>query len=356
MTDLIKSPQALPAGREEVVTVTPLDDPPLLGTLAIVLRHLPVMVLVPLATAALAIGMTLLTRAYTAVSKITPQTEENSVAGLVGVAAQFGMTVGGRQNESVDFYADLFKSRELMDSLAVTRYRFAAAPGDTLEGTYIELMGIKGDSFSSVVAARRHLSSRVSVSVKRTASLLTITTKAKWGMLAEQLNRRLLDLANSFNLHRRQTQARAERAFLEARLTAAEAELAEAQDADRAFRERNRVFEGDPALSARAQNLGRRVNQAAQTFEAVRQSYERARAEEVRNTPVITVVESPEGSRRRTGGLKLAALLGMAAGVVLAAGIALTLEYAETEKRRSPEAWERIRTLVGRRIPGRRGD
>jgi uncharacterized protein involved in exopolysaccharide biosynthesis len=355
MTDIIKSPQSLPAPRDAAVTGVPLDDPPLLGTLAIVLRHLRTMVLVPLGTAALAVGLTLLTRGYTATSKITPQTEESGVAGLAGMAAQFGVAVGGRQNESVDFYADLFRSRELMDSLAVSRYRFEASPGDTLEGTYMDLMGIEGEGASRLFAARRKISGKVSVSAKRTASLLTITTKAKWGMLAEQLNRRLLDLVNSFNLERRQTQARAERAFLESRLAEAETEMTQAQNADRAFRERNRVFEGDPALSARAANLGRRVNESAQTFEALRQSYERARAEEVRNTPVITVVESPEGSRRRTGGLKLAALLGLAAGVVLAAGIALVLEYAEAERRRSPEAWERIRMLVKRRLPGKRG-
>jgi hypothetical protein len=176
--------------------------------------------------------------------------------------------------------------------------------------------------------------------------VVTVQTRAKWGRLAEQMNRRLLDVANQFNLKRRQTQARSERAFLENRLAEVSKDMDSAQGLNRAFLQRNRVYQDDPSLAAQAQNLSRKVAEVQSARDALLQSYERARAEEVRNTPVFTIVESPEGSRRRSGGLLLTGLLGISVGLVIAAGVAVALEYFEQERTRFPEAYDTVRTSL----------
>ena len=321
---------------------------PLYDTLAALLRHPRVMVLVTAFCFSLAVLAAFLRADFTATSRLTPQASESNLAQFSGVAAQLGvaMPTTPRQNESVDFYADLLKSRELLDSLAVTRFRFAAAPGDTLEGTYMDIYQLTGRTeFDRLFKARRRLEGKISVSVKRQSALVTLQVKAKWGTLAEQMNRRLLNLVNSFNLQRRQTQAHAEREFLDQRLQVVGDDLRDVQATQRGFLERNRSWENDPALALQMQNLTRRVTEVQQTQATLLQRYEQARVDEVRNTPVITIVESPEGSRRRSRGLILAGLLGIATGGILSTALALLLDQASKERTQYPETYDAVRGL-----------
>jgi uncharacterized protein involved in exopolysaccharide biosynthesis len=104
------------------------------------------------------------------------------------------------------------------------------------------------------------------------------------------------------------------------------------------------------------QNLVRRVQEVQQANATLVQRYEQARIDEVRNTPVITIVESPEGSRRRSRGLILAGLLGIATGGILATALALVLDQASRERVLYPETYDAVRGLwegLPRRLMGR---
>jgi hypothetical protein len=313
----------------------------------VILRHLGVLFVVPFITFALTVWVVVSGREYYAQSKLSPQVQQGEVSGLAGLAATFGVGLPmARSNESLDFYADLLKSREILDSVAVTSYRFPAGPaeGDTLSGTYLDLYEINGSNLDSRLArARGRLGRDIIATVRRPAGLVTLRTTAKWPRLAEQINRRLLDLVNQFNTHRRQSQAGAERRFLEGRLESARQELDQARAENRRFLEKNRVWQSDPRLSFEMQQLNQQVTLRQQVFETMAQSYEKARIDEVRNTPVITVVEAPEGSRRREGGLTIAGLAALAVGSVLALGIALALEYATRERALHPEAYDALK-------------
>jgi uncharacterized protein involved in exopolysaccharide biosynthesis len=320
---------------EPAVTPAPLYD-----TAAALLRHVRIILFVPAVMAIIMVGFSWTTRQYVATSKITPKSLESNVSALAGMAAQFGLTgaPGSRQNESVDFYADLVKSREVIDSLAVTTFTFTAGRdgGDTLSGTYVALNKIKGKTdFERLVRARRRLEGRINVTVKRASGLVTVQTRAKWGLLAEQMNRRLLDLVNEFNLKRRQTAAGAEREFYDRRMEDVSKQLQDAQAALRVFLERNRSYQGDPALMQEMQNRTRKVDEAQQLYATLLQRLDQARADEIRNTPVITIVEVPEGSRKRNSGMMMSGVLGLVAGLLLAVGIALGLEYASAERNRN---------------------
>ncbi len=328
------------------------DDPmsaPLLETMAVLLKHIRIMVIVPLVIFSLAVLNARSRREYMAQSRFSPAAQSTENGGLLGMAAQLGVGMqAGRQNESVDFYADLLRSREVLDSLAATSFRFTAEPDDrdTLSGTYIQLYQFKGrNDFDRTYRARRKLEATVSVTLKRQSGLVTVQVRAKWGRLAEQMNRRLLDIINEFNLQRRRTTAGSERAFLESRLQAVGAELADDQATLRLFLERNRAYQDDPRLSLEMQNRSRKVDQTQQIYQGLLTQFERARADEVRDTPLITIVEAPEGSRKRSSGVLMAGLLGMVSGVLLACGLALTLEYLNGERSRNPEAYASFRKL-----------
>src|SRR5207244_11273019 len=75
------------------------------------------------------------------------------------------------------------------------------------------------------------------------------------------------------------------------------------------------------------------------------QAYEQARVEEVRNTPVITIIDDPELYAKRSRSPVLMGVLGFFGGLVLAMAIALGQEYLIGEQERDPEGYRRLREL-----------
>ncbi|HEX5830509.1 MAG TPA: hypothetical protein VFY16_05970, partial [Gemmatimonadaceae bacterium] len=102
------------------------------------------------------------------------------------------------------------------------------------------------------------------------------------------------------------------------------AELRAAEDRLQAFLQRNRVYRSSPELVFEFERLDREASVRQQLVASLTQAYEQAKIDEVRDTPVITMVERPEIPVRADRRLLLQkALLGLAVGVVL--GILLVL-------------------------------
>jgi uncharacterized protein involved in exopolysaccharide biosynthesis len=103
--------------------------------------------------------------------------------------------------------------------------------------------------------------------------------------------------------------------------------LSIAEDALLAFLVQNRRYQDSPQLSFEYNRLQRRVEQQQQLYTSILTAYEQARIEEVRNTPVITVLDSPEGTARRSGSTILNVVLGIVLGFVAAVIIAMAMEF-----------------------------
>ena len=106
-------------------------------------------------------------------------------------------------------------------------------------------------------------------------------------------SRPILDLVHTFDLTTRQTQAGAERRFSGERLAELTGELRDAEDTLKSFLIENRVFSNSPALQFEHDRLQRAVTMRQELVTSLAQAYERARIEEVRNTPVITLIDPP---------------------------------------------------------------
>jgi tyrosine-protein kinase Etk/Wzc len=119
-----------------------------------------------------------------------------------------------------------------------------------------------------------------------------------------ELAERLVKGVNQFNLETRKSQAAAERQFVEAQAAAAEVALREAEDRLQNFLQRNRETGGSPQLVFERDRLQRDVNLRQQLYSTLLQSREEAKIREVRDTPVITVIEPPRlpivGESRKT--------------------------------------------------------
>jgi uncharacterized protein involved in exopolysaccharide biosynthesis len=325
------------------------DRQPLMVVNAL-LRQWRVAVLLPLASVIVALVISLWPRhTFVASSQFMPQTTDTRGPQLAGLAAQFGFTLGAgvADPESPDFYAELLRSRELMTEVAETRYAFRTVDGDSVQGTIMELLHVKGDT--PAIRLRRALAKlrdRTDVSVGLKTGIITLDVRMPWPELASLVNRRLLDLVDRYNLTRRQTRAAAERRFVEGRLSDARDSLQATEAELERFFERNRSYQQSPQLMFEANRLQRRVDLRQQVYTSLSQSYENARIEEVRNTPVTTVITRPEGSAVAVKpNLILDLFLGLLLGAALALVIIFTREYLEGQRARHPADYAEFASL-----------
>jgi uncharacterized protein involved in exopolysaccharide biosynthesis len=310
------------------------DSRPLLESLR---RRPRTLVAVPLAVGLIAAGVTLVRGpVYLSESMFTPQVSQGAPSGLMALAAQFGVSSALPQTgPPIDFYAELIRSQEFLGQVARSTYRLGpeGGRGSGFEGDLVAYYGRRGaDEPERLRRTVEHLRKRIKIRRDPRANLVIVQVQAPHHDLAQQINRRLLDLLDSFNQERRQSQASAERRFAETRMAETLVELQEAERQLKEFHESNIGYENSPTLRLEAQRLMRRLDQRQQVYLSLSQAYEQARIDEVRDTPVITTVMNPEGWVRRERGLLKNGVLGLLFGLVLAAGLIFGGDYLREQQ------------------------
>jgi uncharacterized protein involved in exopolysaccharide biosynthesis len=283
-------------------------------------------------------------RTYTTMSSFMPQ-NRSSQAALSGVAAQFGVMIAGVEpGRSPAFYADLIRSRQILGAVVDTP--FPLGPG-TRKVLLTDVYHSSGDTPAlRRDAAMLGLSSNLSTRVDQGTGVVKLMATATDPRLALLINGRILDLLNDFNLHSRQSQAAAERRFVESRLEEMRKELREAEDRQQAFLQRNRDFQNSPELTFQQDRLRREVTMRQQLFNSLAEAYEKAKIDEVRDTPVITAVERPELPVRpdRRGLVKWGATA-LVAGFLLGAGLAWLIEALKRSRVEEPDEYAEFEEL-----------
>ena len=317
-------------------------DSPLAWAL-IARRHARVLLTIPLLAALVAITVSMLRGPeYIAQARLAPEHSGETAVSLGGLASQLGLSGVGGSTESINFYAQLLRTSDLLRAVVEQPLDVGGQPRSLLE-----LYGGDRTGEARVRAAVQALNDKMAIGLDPESSLLTIRTRAATEELAVATSQALLTQLDVFNQERRQSRAGAERRFLQERLdeTRTELELAETELA--AFIESNRRFQESPVTALAVEQLRRRVMLASNKNLSLTENFERARLDEVRNTPVITVLENPAGNVRSTGRRKRDGLFGLVIGTILAVGWVAVAEYLARERAVRPELFEEL----GRRRP-----
>jgi uncharacterized protein involved in exopolysaccharide biosynthesis len=247
---------------------------------------------------------------------------------------------------SPDFFAEVLDSREILRATLESEFPDPRATSARDRSTLVDILRLKGRSPEDrLQKAERKLAKRSDVNVDRRTGIVSLKVEMPSPELAAAVANRMVELLNRFNLERRQSQSKEERRFAEERLATAERELRAAEQAHLAFLQRNRAYSESPLLNFEASRLSREVQVKQEVFLTLTKSYEQARIAEVRDTPVLTVIDSavPPTLRtrpRRTLGTIVAGLLAGLAGV--AAAYALDFR-ARARSQRRPD-YEALRT------------
>ena len=361
MNDQLKGTPAEPGLTESSPSSLPSQNPPpdgsqeisLLGVVNFLLRHIRLLVVLPLVTVVVALAVAAITREerYTARSTLLPPGASGQAESpLQGLASQYGL-IGRSTGSSPQFYIDLLRSRRVLTEAAGAQYVRLAENGDTIRGTLSDLYEIDGGGIEDRTrSAAARLAGDVEAAVNTATGILTLETSAPWPEVAVQINRNLIRSVEAFNRDRRQTEAKAERVFVEARLDEARQNLGEAERRLEAFLEGNRYYQNAPQLVLQANRLQREVDLRQELYTSLAQALEQARIEEVRYTPVVTVVDDPEGSTSAvTQPLLLIGLAALFLGAILALAFAGVREYLVYERTQQPQKFAEFQRLTAAR-------
>ena len=259
---------------------------------------------------------------YTSTAQFFPEGQRPPTGTAGAIATQLGMNLPNVDAlNSAQIYPDIIGTPAFLQRVAQAKY----LPGGATDSvTLVELYGGSAQSPGLRQAeAVARLSRLISVSPAVRSGIVTLTARAGDPQLAYQIAERVLYEVRQFNLVRRQSRARAERLFVERRLDEMRAELRETEDRIQVFLQQNRDFSRAPELALAYSRLERQATLQRALYTSLAQSYEQAKIEEVRDTPVFTVLSPPELPlwADARGRVRLV-LTGILAGLLLGALIA----------------------------------
>lgn len=300
------------------------DDVSLFGIAAALLRHRRTIVTFALLLAiTAAVPVALRQRQWTSSAAFVPVGSESSPGGLQSLAGQFGISLrsGGAAAQSPEFYEELVTSRSILapivgDTVAVAEEGGRRRP-------VLDLLEVDpGPPPSREDEGVRRLRELLSVSLSPRTGVVRIAVTTPWASVSHALADRVVQSLNRFNLQTRQSQAAAERRFVEERLQAQRTLLGASEGRLATFLRTNRQFANSPDLMFEHERLQRDVALQQQVLTQLAQSYEEARLREVRDLPVVALVEPPSlPTQPDTRGLgiviTIGALVGALTGVVV---------------------------------------
>jgi uncharacterized protein involved in exopolysaccharide biosynthesis len=297
---------------------------------------------------------------YTAKTTFTPETPSGSgaagsLAALAGVANQLGLGLSSNSSVSPDFFVKLAASAEVLRSTLTTEFADPLEPRGTAK-PLLEILKVEGKSPEErLQRGVIQLRSRVKVTTDKPTGIVTLEVEMGDARLAASVANYLVQLLNKFNLERRQSQSREQRRFTGERLAEAEQDLRTAERAELAFLQRNRDYSSSPLLTFEAGRLARDVQVKQELFLTLSKAHTEARIAEVRDTPVLTVVDSAVAPFRRsrpqrTVGVLIAATVGTLIGIVAAYVVDFrrrALPEQNPDYFAMREAWAQARREVG---------
>jgi hypothetical protein len=288
---------------------------------------------------------------YTATTTFDLETATAPAANtpLGGLATQLGLAP---VPSSPPPYERLLRSRALL--IPVTRMWFSI-PTDSgrRPGTIADLYGLNARTAEQrQEKAINTIRSLIRVGTDKVGTpALMVTTP--WAALSTQLADSLVARLNEFNTERQQSKVGRERRFTEARLEEKRVELRAAEARMQAFLEANRDYRNSPMLTFQFDRLNRELQLKQSLYNTLASALENARIEEVRNSPVVSIIEpayvppklddehtswTPEIPTKGIVRLVLALFLGVF--------LAFAAEFFERNREQSPEDVAEFRVLA----------
>lgn len=274
---------------------------------------------------------------YTAETSFVAQSGgDTDLSALRNLAGQFGLPVGGANSgPSAEFYAGLVSSAVVLDSIVAD-----SVPREPEGFVAVEELftGSMNPSDRRTESAREKSQKAVRASLDRRTNVITIRVRTTSRVASLRISELILARINEVNFRMRQTRAGDERRFMEKRTQLAKAALLAAENDLQDFMERNRNY-GAPHLKFAFERLNRAVSLQQQLLVTLEQTLEDARLREVRDVPVITVLQPPSSLIRPDPRARFTALvLGTLVGLLFGGAFVVVRLFLERRLSRDDDA------------------
>ena len=326
-----------PAGPTQVL---PDDEISLLALGSVLLRGRRMIIALGLFGAVLGLAAGLLSRSvYVSTATFIPQGTEGGLGSDVALAAsQFGIKVPtSGSGWGPQIYVVLLRSRTLLEPIALDTLVVTEQGGKRV--ALMDLFKVEGlTPARRTEGTVRELGGLITATEDKKLGAVRVTVTTQWPSVSLALTERLVREVNQFTLETRKSQATAERKFAHALAGEAERALREAEDTLQAFLQRNRTFASSPELGFERDRLQRKVALRQQVYTTLLQNREEARIREVRDMPVITMLEDPRlPSDREPWKLVQKSVLGALVGLMLGVLAAFIAQAVAVERREPSE-------------------
>lgn len=253
----------------------------------------------------------LLTPLFKATITLYPSTPTGSsgLGQLEGIAASFGFNIGG--SETTFHIPDIVKSRRLHTNILHNKWHSTEFTDPVDMITYWEINDTTGFSLDPREWIRtllipggkkrdptakwedrglRKLAERISVKETR-SDLIRVAVWMEEPRMAADVANYIYNAILEYTVNVHNLQARLNREFIEKRRNEVKNELARAEEALKEFRDRNRQVSESPELQMELERLRREVLIQTEVYITLRQQYELARIEEVKETPSVVFLD-----------------------------------------------------------------
>lgn len=284
---------------------------------------------------------------YVASASFVPKGSDTGRSSLASLAGQFGVALPTADpSASPDFYADILKSRVIL--LPITLDTFAVPEAGRPRAPFLDLFKLREGSLAHrQEEGLKLLKTMITVSTVKATGVVTVSVATPWRSVSLAIANALLGGLNEYNQQVRQSQASAERKFVGSQLDVARGALREAEDRLEAFMAGNKQFGGSPQLALERERLQRDVTLRSSLFTSLSQSFDDARIREIRDMPVISVIEAPWASTDPAPrGRAQIVVLGFLLGGMISAVVVVWGGLIARRRHDSPEIGELLSTVA----------
>jgi uncharacterized protein involved in exopolysaccharide biosynthesis len=250
-----------------------------------------------------------------------PQLADGQDGRLTQVASRFGLgVVDGKSQWGPSVYVELLATQNVL--APVVKDTLFLEEDDRRPLPIIELVGLTVADTLRLDRAVEALKSFFKVGEITEIGAVEVVVATPWPSASRALAEKLVRSVDRFSVSERRTRAAQESAFVANRKQAAEEELKDAENLLMTFLDQNRNIADSPQLQFQYERLKRDVELKRDVYVSLVHDLADAEIREVRDIPVITMLESPHRpTRPRPRHLVLKTALGALAGVLLGAAI-----------------------------------
>jgi len=288
---------------------------------------------------------------YRSKALFQPQSAQPRTSELALVASNFGfgMPAGGGAG-SAAMYVELLRTHTILEPIVNDTLTLGGERVRRL--AVVDLLGADFASRDAAIASLRELFKAREVPEIGAVEVVVATTVAS---ASQALAMSLVEELNRFNVVSRRSQAAEERAFVAVQVETARTELELSESKLLEFIQHNRGFASSPELQFEYDRLQREVDSRQRLYTGLTNDLAEARIREIRDTPVITILEEPRiPSEPVPRHALIKAILGLLAGMLVGALAAFASHgWNHAIARPDSEAAEFRRQLRGV-FPGRR--